>query len=464
MAIARSNAGNQGTIFALVVFVIIAVLTTVLAVLFYLDSQKVKEASANRTQEYNTYIRENERNRYNELRLAARDTDKSVVAYLADGRDSLAEMVAGDEKLGVNTINTKLQRTLEQLSADKGKQLEGKSLLFAVEQLGADLAAAQDQNTGLGQRLSQLQQEIQALADSRTAIETAHETQMKRLEDEKASLLQTNSDTQSEKDALVGGLQDQLRTANEGLRDQQRQFDAQLQSVQAELAMVRSLNEKFKGELEKLRPKFDPLVVAERPDGQVLSVLPAEGMAFIDLGRENLISKGMTFEVYSEHTGVTPADKGRGKASLEVTNAGPYSSEVRIMRTTPGDPVIVGDVIANVVYDPNRKYTFMVVGDFDLNNDGRVDPNGKDVIKQMVRNFGGVLTDKIELKTEFLVMGADLDPPIKPSSNADPLQRRRYEVARKQFDKFTQLKADAAQLSIPVLNQTRFFHFVGHVQ
>ena len=464
MAVARSNAGNQGTIFALVVFVIIAVLTTVLAVLFYLDNQKVKEQSANRTQEYNTYIRENERSRYNELRLAARDSDKSVVAYLVEGRDTLAEMVAGDDKLGVKTIDTKLQRILEQLPAEKGKQLEGKSLLFAVEQLGADLAAAQGQNAGLGQRLSQLQEDIEALADSRAAIEEAHETQMSRLEEEKSSLLETNSETQSQKDTLVGGLQDQLRTANEDLRNRQRQFDAQLQSVQAELAVVRSLNEKLKGELEELRPKFDPLVVAERADGHVVTVLPTEGTGFINLGRENLINKGMTFEVYSAHAGVTPADKGRGKASLEVTNVGPYSSEVRISRSTPGDPVIAGDIIANVVYDPNRKYTFMVVGDFDLNRDGRVDPNGTDVVKQMVLDFGGVLTDKIALQTEFLVMGADLDPPIQPSSDADPLQRRRYEIARKQFDKFTQLKADAAQLSIPVLNQTRFFHFIGHTQ
>src|SRR5207237_406231 len=57
-----------------------------------------------------------------------------------------------------------------------------------------------------------------------------------------------------------------------------------------------------------------PLAVARAPVGRVLRALPGNSIVHIDLGRENHVSLGMNFAVYSSDRRVP--ESGRGKANI----------------------------------------------------------------------------------------------------------------------------------------------------
>src|SRR6185369_16280755 len=112
------------------------------------------------------------------------------------------------------------------------------------------------------------------------------------------------------------------------------------------------------------------------------------------------ISPGMTFEVYDRNQGIpalgdsaTDESLPKGKGAIEVIKVSPGSSECRIINQQPGMSVREGDLIANLVYDRNTKYQFMVYGDFDLDQNNVSTTADAEGIKRLVTQWGGKITD-----------------------------------------------------------------------
>jgi hypothetical protein len=76
-----------------------------------------------------------------------------------------------------------------------------------------------------------------------------------------------------------------------------------------------------------------------------------------------------------------------GKASIEVVRVGNTTSECRITRTSRGATLSEGDLIANLVYDKNTKYNFLVYGNFDLDRNGVATPQDAEVIKRLITQW-----------------------------------------------------------------------------
>ena len=151
-----------------------------------------------------------------------------------------------------------------------------------------------------------------------------------------------------------------------------------------------------------------------------------------------------------------------GKASIEIIRVGDNSSECRIVRTEPGAVLQEGDPIENLVYDPHQKYQFDVFGNFDLANTGRPNPADTEVIKRLVAQWGGKLTDKVTPNTDFLVLGAE---PVLPEFSKDdltPENQDKLQKAQDALDKYQEVRAEAVQLHIPIMNQNRFLYYVGY--
>jgi hypothetical protein len=168
------------------------------------------------------------------------------------------------------------------------------------------------------------------------------------------------------------------------------------------------------------------LASARRPVGTVLRALPGDSLVHIDLGREDNVALGMTFSIYSAGERV-PAD-GRGKSQVEVVSLGRRTSECRVTSPpSPDDPILDGDLAGNIILsrDRGKKQRFCVVGAFDIDFDGQVDASGTTAIKSLIEKYGGVVVDKVDATTDYVVVGMEpapsqdeLEPtlPVKPAA------------------------------------------------
>jgi hypothetical protein len=251
---------------------------------------------------------------------------------------------------------------------------------------------------------------------------------------------------------------------NETLNDMQKQLDVK----DKDLA---SAQKNLKDALVKLsahRP--DPKIpIMRATDGQILSVASLD-VVYVDIGAQNHVVPGMTFEVYDEKEGV-PADAAgtddenlpSGLGSIEVEQVDQHTSQCRITKLQPAKHIEQGDVIANLVYDKNTKYNFVVYGKFDLSQAGRPNDNDAAKIKALVTEWGGAVQRDINVDTDFVVLGAE---PTLTEFTEDELQDpfnvvtlRDEKAALTQYDA---QRDEAQKLGIPIVNQNRFLYLVGY--
>jgi len=152
-----------------------------------------------------------------------------------------------------------------------------------------------------------------------------------------------------------------------------------------------------------------------------------------------------------------------GKGSIEVTQVGPGYSVCRVVREDRAQPIMEGDLVANLVYDPKAKYNFLVYGNFDLDGDGRPNPNDAGVIKRLVTQWGGRLATEVNVNTDFIVMGIEPAVPVLGEEDKDdPLKVREHQEAVQARERYLNIRDSATRLSIPILNQNRFLYYVGY--
>jgi hypothetical protein len=224
----------------------------------------------------------------------------------------------------------------------------------------------------------------------------------------------------------------------------------------------------FEERLGRRRPDSSKNIVAQA-DGKIIRAA-GKDVCYINIGEHMQVSPGLTFEVYDRATGVPPIPPNVsgdeqlpvGKASIEVTKVGPISSECRIVHLEPGAVLSEGDLIANLVYDPNTKYKFFVYGDFDMGQSGRPSAGDADVIRRLITQWGGTITDKIDVNTDFVVLGAEpVLPTFTHDEMQDPLNVDKANKAQAALDEYANKRQMAIELHIPVMNQNRFLYYVG---
>ena len=134
---------------------------------------------------------------------------------------------------------------------------------------------------------------------------------------------------------------------------------------------------------------------------------------------------------------------------------------VDVLRDKNGAPIVEGDLILNLVYNAHTKFNFVVYGDFDLAGTDRPTPGDAEVIRRLITQWGGRVTDQVNVDSDFLVMGVEPKIPAKPDSPT-ALDDERYAKSQKAYNTYYEVRSQAIQLNIPVLNQNRFLYFVGY--
>lgn len=326
----------------------------------------------------------------------------------------------------------------------------------ALAKAKADLAAAnQSQQAAIASQQAEIAKRDQAVQEAQAAMNKA-------VADAKAAI----DDKQKQVDDFSG----KVATSDKALTDAQAQQQVELQTLQRNLEKTKADLQAAQNKLALFRPNTKESIV-RNVDATITQVAP-DNICYINLGFGDHISTGMTFQVYSKFEGVPKLDNGtdtlnmpKGKASIEIINVGQNSSQCRIIYTTPGMTVSQGDLCVNVVYDRNIKPVFFVYGKFDMDQNGVATEGEAEVIKNLITRWGGRISDKINIDTDFVVFGKEPSIPLFTAEElTNPIQKAKADEAKAAADAYNKVRDEAVSLHIPVMNQNRFLYYTGYFE
>ncbi len=386
-------------------------------------------------------------------------------------RDQLARTIAGPsadpltvEERAASALQTIAQQTEVSLPSSND------NLIGALTTLGKAYASTREQ---LATTQSTLEATRKELADAAAANEAEIAAMQQQIE-------QVRAEAQKRIQEITAASQasrESLQAVEQAREDERARAQEAVEQLNVQLAQLRQERGELAKQLEAVQRKLasyrvdvnEPLM--RQADGQIISV-PGNNTVYIDLGSGDQVVPGLTFEVYDRVEGMprttatTPTGDPilpQGKASIEVVRVGGTSSEARIVRQQTGTILQQGDIIANLVYDPNTRYRFMVYGKFDLDNNDVATAADTEVIKRLITQWGGRLVDEVTVNTDFVVLGAEPQIPEFTSEELrDPLNFARMEQAQQELDAYLDVVQRARELSIPILNQNRFLYFIGY--
>ncbi|MFW6155286.1 MAG: hypothetical protein ACOC95_08725 [Planctomycetota bacterium] len=330
-------------------------------------------------------------------------------------------------------------------------------VLTILDQVGAELMSARRRVASLEDRTGELAADLKK---SRADAADAQEILAGQLEQTKADLadLQTKLDelsksyeqrvaaANSDWEGRVSDLQDDLSTRDREIRN----LESRVRDL---LARVDELEDRVRG--ERRGPEAEL-----KADGRILEVVPEHNLVYISLGRRDNIRVGLPFSVYAKQTGVSA--EGESKGRIIVKSVDDAIAECHVVRTTPGEPIVAGDLIANIAFSTVTQPTFYIVGQFDLNNDGESDDDSLDAIRNMIARFGGSIVDEISVQTDYVVMGAPPRPVARPAPDAPPTHVALWERHEKQVAAYENTQEIAMRFNKPILNARQFMSFIGY--
>jgi len=287
---------------------------------------------------------------------------------------------------------------------------------------------------------------------------------------EKEQLKQQVSNIEQEyeklKDLLNQTSEQRVQTLVADLNEEKaksERLNEQLQKTDAEKNMFKR---KMKLALERIRavePVPDSNVAAFKPDGKIILIDNQARVVHLDIGSDDRVYRGLTFAVYDKSLPI-PKD-GKGKAEIEVFNVEKKFSAARITQSRKKRPIVVDDIVANLIWDSKRANVFAVAGEFDLDSNGYIEYDAVEKIKSLVGKWGGKAADTVSVNTDFLVLGSApkiLPRPTLEEREINPMAMEEYEASLKKRAHYQEVKSQADALWIPVFNAQRFLDFIGY--
>jgi hypothetical protein len=479
-AVTPVQGSRAGFLTALVISVIIAVSMIVVAVYAnqkWGQAQRDLEALQARDK---PYLSEQDPTDPRVLALvAAKDNQPQFNGLTSALQVSLAETDQLAKLVGGNSSPDKAAAAAIQARDDAAKridELNAKKLVsftLPKDTLTAALSTLTDQIAQLAAQKQDVESQLAAANQKSTQILAAQTDLLKQKDAaiQEANAKAAESATQAQQfkqqaDAANAAIQTSGNESLKKLQDALAAMTAQAQQKEKQLAIATKERDSLKGRLHQVRVSAEEPII-QHPDGNVIRVADNK-TCFINLGQRQHVTKGLTFEIYDKNKGIPPLGNGQsenglpvGKGSIEVFNVGPDTSECRIVKLEPGEQLVIGDLIANLVYDPSVKYNFVVYGDFDLSESGAPSPTDTEIIKRLITQWGGELQPKVDLDTDFVVMGAQ---PVIPriTDSTDPAQQLAKQRAEARLAAYDAVVTQAAQLGVPLMNQNRFLYFTGY--
>lgn len=453
---ARTGAGT-GVVVGLVVFVLSTIFLLVLTIVFYSKQQKAIEEREAAVSELNNYATRMEQNTDEFKAIMANRGGQSAMRFLLNQRQDIMGRVVGNRQADPG----QLQTTINAYAPGDQEAIYA----HVMQRMQNDLNATRQEMQGHKDRAEAMQNEV---AETQELLRLADENRRAEIDSVRATIAQFIADveaynvdvaeTKARMLEMVAQLEATYNQEVESLESTLDQSRTDLALAQQELETYREMREQARSNAG------NPAMLV---DGSVLEAPNSQGQVFINRGSQHHVTLGMTFEIYDDATMLRPDEFGnmpRGKGSLEVITVGDSTSTAKVTRSSPGRPVVRGDVLANAVYDPEKKFLFLVHGRFDVNGDGRPSVEETNYVRSLITDWGGIIAEGDEIRgdLDFVLLG--VQPPAIPDlrDNPSPGEVEIWVRAKAAIDKYNQLLRDAQKAHIPVLNQNRFFTLIGH--
>jgi len=451
-----ASRGGSGVVVLSVVLGILALAGFVLSIVFYGQATSAREQLDAYKRDAQGFIRDGERNsdQFREMLLEANGSNSSLAGFLTGQFRELSSKVSGVDRETPKSLTSKINAALEPLG--KGNLLQGvQELGGQVLKLQQDLKESDAVRQNAVDSLSVAQDRVKALDESHQetvkTLGTTIDTYKGQVDTYRTDLTKSAEDMRGAVDKIKRDAGDETSRLN----DRISRMTDELLVAQGKIRSLQAARGK-----DSLKPGDEATLV----DGEVVALVDADNTVFINRGKNQRMVLGMSFEVYTDAPAIKlQADGGyaRGKSSIEVIRVDDNSSTARIVRSTRGNPIARGDVIVNPVYDPSKKYTFLVYGNFDTDGDGRVTPAEGEDIRAMVAGWGGKLTESLTGDVDFVVLGERPVVPPAPPSDAAVEFVDRFIRARRAAEQYDRLLEQASSTSIPLLNQNRLMTLIG---
>ena len=483
-----SNRGSSGAMVTwTVVTSILFVTATIFAIYFYVAKNQAEETLNTRTTTYREIIPEAAitGSAVSELRNAKQDPNAaqmglnqqmSIFDAAIAQRNRLAQIIAGPNASAASAFaqaNTVLGENANKLKPAGLALPTSDNLAGAADTLGDALEARI-------QQIEDLQRQLAAAKQQQAQTVTATADQLKQMEEAVNGLRAEHAKAMAELEAYrnqknqdVAGIEAQMAQERQVFQQAQQENQTQIREKDRQIEQMTRERNQLIEQLSQSRPDTQGLVTRQA-DGQVIRV-PQTGVVYVNLGQGDSVVPGLTFEVFDKNEGIPRAGDSRddgtpqeqpmpaGKASIEIVRVGATSSEARITRQQPGTVVTEGDPIVNLVYDKNTKYNFNVYGSFDLDQNGQATPQDTEVIKRLITQWGGRLTDKVNIDTDFVVLGKEPELPVFTREELeDAFNAKRLADAQAELEAYDNVRRAAIDLRIPILNQNRFLYLIGY--
>lgn len=444
--------------YLLIVFVILFIFATVMAVLFF-NRYNTAEENLKGLRDLRAQIISGEQEGRAEITAMmdayARQSNSSntVVGQLSAQVASLANDITGSPNSTFEEAKRRIDQTFQAVNPPTRH-----GLLSHMSEFNSQLEVKQAEIGKLNADAKQLTTE---LAGAKKELEDAKADFEGKLAEKDKQIAALDTKFETAEAQHTAQLDATKNTFNEAIGELRKQVEAQAGEAKIRDAMVLDLERKIRELEDKKTPghiKTDQ--VADRSDGKVRSVIQDEGLVYLGIGSKDRVTEGLRFTVFP-YTGVTPT--GQGKGVVEVYNVSANVCEARIIRQSKEDPIIAGDLVANLVYDALRDYRFVVEGNFDLNDTGEATPAGNKAVKELIRRYGGTVVDELSVGTAFVVLGDAPGRPRKPDDTDPQDAWDLYQERLKAYNRYQEIKTQAANLKIPLISSQRFLDLVGYI-
>jgi len=478
----NTQGSRASLVSAVVVFVILFVASAIFAIYFNVQLRATEKDYSDYKKNYNGVVADTAFTtpEFTALQSLKGDPNSgytnndSIMDIALRQRDALALAITGGavDPAAVDAVDKSASDALTAAAAKvkaASLTLPAKGLISAINTLADDVSTQQDNIKDLSGKVAQAASDLAAANRSIADANAARDKNIEDIRTQAAADQQKNLDQLTQLQSLVAQLQKE--ESDTAAKDQATAQATQVALADKDRQIAKAVAD-MKVATDKIadhRPDVTNAVVRQA-DGRIIR-LPGSDICYINLGQGDQVTPGLTFEVYDKATGVPgiPANATGdeslpiGKASIEITRVDPTSSECRIVSVTPGAVLSEGDLIENLVYDPNTKYKFFVFDDFDLAQSGLPNPTDTAVIKRLVTQWGGQLTDQLNVDTDFVILGTEPPLPNFTKEELDqPINADKKEKADAALEKYQAIQQTALDLHIPILNQNRFLYYVGY--
>lgn len=468
----RQGSQSNAMLYSLITFVALFIAATVCAVIFYVKSEDYRTNSQNNAAELAKIANSTQVRNLPKI-VGQPETGKTYLGTMQTVVNDLYKMTLGKaapENTPATVMFNEISMAVKEALIDDPTVdvtpvfgPDGIAILKSVESLKQDL-----QNTRAElENCQNINQDLQTeLTDAQTQSRQQQQQFLAELDQFQTGYNEIRDRFNELQQTLEGSFDEQIQSFQDKLEAEQarlRQKQLDLQETESKLEETDQLLDSALAKLGEIKSKPDIEVQAFEPDARIVRIDLQNGIVYLDAGMQDHIYRGLTFAVYDRNRPIP--ESGEGKAEIEVFQVNQQASAARIVKSDRRNPIVKEDIVANLIWDSETSNRFVVVGEFDINNDGRPEKDGRRRIVELIQRWGGTIMDDVTVDTDFLVIGTAPTPLPRPTQDEidiDPMAQQRYEQSNERLERYNQLLEKANNLSVPVFNQKRFMYLIGY--